>query len=227
MAHAGASCLFFDVNCGHVDFNEVDNPFMSYISGGKQMTMSIWLYGSFGWAKDMNDPQREYTFAGYEERYGGALKLLFSCPWMVEKKPGFENMIYTIDLDSINYFFDDANEYTGQWNHYAFVKDGNSMSVYRNGWPRASLTNANRVIPDVKSFKLGVDSLDGEFVGWMDEFKVFDYALTNGQILTLAGVGQIDIPLDSTGDVSGDQKVNFVDYCYVAKRWLDGPVLWP
>jgi len=70
------------------------------------------------------------------------------------------------------------------------------------------------------------DLHDG-FTGNIDEFKMFNYALSYANVVSLAGVGSVWDEIDSDYDLIDDNKINFLDYTVIGDEWLIGPILWP
>ena len=125
-------------------------------------------------------------------------------------------------------------DFGGRWNHYAFVKEPNQMLIYLNGQVVAdlnSLDNANVSGPLFASpagafyIGVGVDPW-GLWAGRIQDFQVYDYALSDQEVAWLAtdGTGQLLIPLISRANLKNDglpqnQIVNFGDLAVMASEW--------
>jgi len=75
----------------------------------------------------------------------------------------------------------------GGWTHWAFVKDeaAGSMSIYCNGQLAESNSVATHTLAGVrnKPFKIGAETnIDGDFDGRIDDFIVYDRALSGNEI---------------------------------------------
>ena len=62
------------------------------------------------------------------------------------------------------------------------------------------------------------------FSGTMDDVRIYNYALTPGQILTVGGLGSLYMPVTSPSNVSdleavNQKKVNFKDYSVLLDSW--------
>ena len=115
------------------------------------------------------------------------------------------------------------------------------MRIYQNGVIVAEQDdNTGLYMPDVNSadpnnpsyFTIGawrwsISGIGGFWYGLMDEFRLYDRALSQGEIMTLAGVTDVNQPVLSSAEVTGDDTVNFEDYAVVAAEWLEDPLLWP
>jgi hypothetical protein len=128
-----------------------------------------------------------------------------------------------------------------QWVHYAFVKSltGGYMRAYRNGKLFAESTAVSSETPaidGVNSFaSLGAwrwsGGTGGYYDGWIDDFRIYDYALSPAQVLYLAVEGgtatsPMTQGLLTTSDATGDDVVNFKDLAIMAQYWLQD-VVWP
>ena len=76
----------------------------------------------------------------------------------------------------------------GRWEHWAFTYSipGNFMKLYRNGSEIASRNGASRYTPRNANLQIG-GRLDSSFDGLIDEFAVFNVALSENDIRMLMG----------------------------------------
>lgn len=76
----------------------------------------------------------------------------------------------------------------GKWEHWAFTYSipRNFMKIYRNGSEIASTSEAIRYTPRNANLQIG-GRLDSSFDGLIDEFAVFNVALSENDIRTLMG----------------------------------------
>ena len=122
------------------------------------------------------------------------------------------------------------SDWRGVWVHYALVKDGatGTMEIYRNGELVSNMIEgATKPITDIQYFWIGATQLFG-YEGMIDDFRIYNYALTPEQVVSLAGKASITQPiLNWRSDAGGDGKVNFVDFAAMASKWLNGEQLWP
>ena len=136
--------------------------------------------------------------------------------------------------DRLMWDIDGTESYAGQWNHYAFVTDAVSgvMSIYHNGL----LVARNDVAMERLDGNLSGSSLleagfmDDSFVK-LDDLRVYDYALTQSEILYLAAGDGAELtqpvyPVLSVADVDGDGIVNLKDFAVLVKGWMSEH-LWP
>jgi hypothetical protein len=144
------------------------------------------------------------------------------------------------------------DNFGGRWNHWAFVKDSNSMQIYVNGNltarrdsntlsgdPNIGVYGPFCVDSNVTVFRIGTRGGNwGQWSGYMQDFQLYDYALSAGEVAYLAtdGVGHVFLPLVSPANINTDgstspmtdvnQIVNFGDIAIMEKQWHT-QILWP
>jgi hypothetical protein len=67
----------------------------------------------------------------------------------------------------------------------------------------------------------------GYYVGLMDDFRLYNRALSQEEIMDLANVSSLYQPVVSSAEVTDDDTVNFEDYAVTVAEWLEDPLLWP
>jgi len=121
------------------------------------------------------------------------------------------------------------SEWSGRWNHWAFTKDIRSgkMQIFLNGILYDSRTDAHSPISRITSFEIG-SGWYGGYDGLIDDFRIYDYALSQSEIAYVAtnGTGIFDLPLMSPADLNNDGQINFKDFTILATSWLEEQ-LWP
>ncbi|MBN2588705.1 MAG: LamG domain-containing protein [Sedimentisphaerales bacterium] len=120
-------------------------------------------------------------------------------------------------------------EWAGQWNHWAFTKDleTGAMQVFLNGVLINSRTDSSKVISAFDSFTIG-SGWYGDYDGLMDDFRLYNYALSQPEIAYVAtnGTGIFDLPLMTPSDLHPDNIIDFNDLMILANHWL-GNSLYP
>jgi len=129
----------------------------------------------------------------------------------------------------------DKSEWTGRWNHWAFTKDTRigpdgekgRMEIYLNGRLYDSLAGADNPITDITSFEIG-SGWYGHYDGLIDDFQLFDYALSPAEIAWVAtdGTGLFPEPAYSPADLNTDGTIDLLDFAALAAEWLESG-LWP
>jgi len=126
------------------------------------------------------------------------------------------------------------------WHHVAGIRNGTQLLVYvdgaldgtgtvPDGYDLSGTTQHNAYIGAI------TDNRDGSvfkyFVGSIDEVQIYDYALSDTDILSVAGLSEMYFPVTSPANVSDDEPVNsrsinFKDFAVMADEWLK-QLLWP
>ena len=120
-------------------------------------------------------------------------------------------------------------EWSQRWNHWAFTKETltGKMQIFLNGILYDSRIGANSPILGITSFEIG-SGWYGGYDGLIDDFQIYDYILSQPEIVYAAtnGTGIFDLPLLSPIDLNDDNQIDFKDFCILADNWLDKN-LWP
>ncbi len=124
-----------------------------------------------------------------------------------------------------------------KWNHYAFVKDSRRglMRTYRNGLLVAEKKDALLPMDNAGTgparIGAGLAGQGGYYQGKLDDFRVYDYALSHPEILYLAAgpdaaAHQPLKPVLAPVDPCENGRIDFADFALLAQRWLS-EILWP
>ena len=128
-----------------------------------------------------------------------------------------------------------ADAYASRWNHYALVKDAEqgTMKIYHNG---LLVSQNNNVFEQINGTRAGTSNIGssgsfGCYKGKLDDFYVYDYALSQAEIVYLfAGAGsELQQPLQpflSRFDPYRDGNIDFKDLAVLGHVWLQIR-LWP
>ena len=120
----------------------------------------------------------------------------------------------------------------GYWNHYAFVKNSNTglMRIYCNGVVVAERMDSFNSLEPVRNAAFDIGAMiahKNDYIGKMDDFKIYDYALSESEIVGAAsGGGDLYIALKSPGDLYDDGRIDFKDFAIAMDNWLREE-LWP
>jgi len=139
--------------------------------------------------------------------------------------------------DRLTWIQEEPEDYIGQWSHYAFVKDSDDgmMRMYHNGLLVAQNVDATQLMDgaEIGPSVIGsaVDANSGYYEGKLDEFKIYDYALSHAEVLYLAKGGGSELyqplqPVLSPVDPYVDGRISFKDFAVLAEVWLEKQ-LWP
>ena len=135
-------------------------------------------------------------------------------------------------------------DYGGRWNHFAFVKEPSRVTIYCNGnvaaqWEQGELhpfVYGQLFPPPADRFRIAT-RVNGDnwgmWAGKMNDFQVYDYALSAEEFEWLATDGGTFVdPLVSKANIkkdgtTADQIVNFGDLAIMGQQWGVPPILWP
>ena len=137
--------------------------------------------------------------------------------------------------DRLAWIQDKPQDDLGRWSHYAFVKDADDgmMRIYHNGVLVAQNVDAFQPIDGAGAGRSTIGSRpdgSGGYEGKLDEFRVYDYALSHAEVLHLArGGAELHQPLQpalAPADPYEDGMITFRDFAILGEWWLRES-LWP
>jgi hypothetical protein len=213
--------ISFDGYKDSVELTRAGSLFSNITSG---TTIAFWQYGA-------DSPHLTDTLCCSNYEYGNsdpAIAVTLGC-W---RRPGE----YNWDCGQ-PWSFDDRlagnhrykSEWSQRWNHWAFTKDVRSgeMQIFLNGRLHSSRTGSKSPISGITSFEIG-SGFYGGYDGLIDDFHIYDYALSQAEIAHAAtnGTGIFDLPLMLPADLNQDDQINFADFALLADNWLENG-LWP
>jgi len=119
-----------------------------------------------------------------------------------------------------------SSDWEGQWNHYAFTLDTiseNKVKIFHSGQNKEE-GPASLGVAAIQSFHVGAgifaDGTPYEYFGKIDDFRVYDYALSNDEVLYIANDGLILVPPDSPANLCEDYVIDLKDFAHFASQWL-------
>ena len=137
-------------------------------------------------------------------------------------------------------FYDQLREedWSGGWNHYAFVKDVDEgyLRVYHNAGLIAESDSKRPMVSPVDRVWMGVNpdfpAYDPTYwhdiyTGLVDDFKIYNTALSEAEIAYISSGGSDQyVPLESPANLydleqANSKKINFKDYAIFADSWLE------
>jgi len=219
--------LVFDGVATHVN----DIPLAALSTVSDEVTVSFWMYGN---TETGSRTLFDGSKAGlqYDDR---VLMLMITSTAQASIGSDDANSIDGISSGTLQ-----STDMIGRWNHYAVVKDcdANQMAIYVNGelvgnekYPgRRSFGVRDNLIENIDKMVIGTNvRVEDQFSGMIDDFRIYDYAMTQEQVASLAGKTEVFTqPLErllQTGynynpDVVDDGMIDFKDYARVAEMWL-------
>lgn len=147
------------------------------VTANDAVTLSMWIFGG------EEQPADQWTF------YAGPYRQLGShTPWsngnVYFDVAGTEDSACCNDRINVGVPLD---TFAGAWNHYAFVKDGDTTAIWQNG-SKIVEGGDMRPLNEITEFFIGVGP-EGDrrsYNGLIDDFGVWDSALSENEILGLA-----------------------------------------
>lgn len=128
-----------------------------------------------------------------------------------------------------------------RWVHYAFVKSASAgaLRIYRDGTLVVDEPGTGAWSPALDGvdwfFSIGgwrwSGGAGGTLDGLMDDFRLYDYALSESEILSLALAGgtassPLSQPLLTGANIVKDNAVDLEDFAAIAARWME-PAIYP
>lgn len=161
------------------------------------VTISLWTFGS------SDQPANDVVFWGSSSSNGtGTRSLNAHVPWS-DQVIYFDTAGCCDGTQRISKPESDATRWRGEWNHYAFVKNGDEKEIWQNGELFATGTNTADLTP-IRGFFIGGALNNGEwsYGGKIDDFAVWDRALNPVEIASLA-LGASPLALSSITPLVG------------------------
>jgi hypothetical protein len=196
----------------------------------REITISVWVNWDDPNTMSDNSSYRMFACRTWDTNSGDTDRVLaIEASWKRNRR------LTLIDSsESTRYSGLEDSDWSGGWNHYAFVKntDKDYLRIYHNG-ALASEGNGGPAmeVPSLIYIGMGADrppgdprGLHDQYTGWLDDFRFYSYALSHGEVLSLAevsthfGAGDVDIYADET--------INMKDWALFADTWLT-EVHWP
>jgi len=209
-----AGCINFNGNTKVV----VSSASTAFAGVSSAVTVALWVNGN---AAIQPDPAWGMLFQAGKS--GNARLLLVHLPTPNNMGVMFESGSRNVQ----RLFWSDVTEpeWEGQWNHYAFTLDtaAGLARIYCNGEKKAERTGATTGVAGISSFMVGNGFEDGtnyEYFGKIDDFRVYGYALSPEEVLSIY-TGPQQSPADSPANIYLDEIIDFKDYSRLAARWLD------
>jgi hypothetical protein len=197
---------------GDDNWMEMWDPFFDpvFANGGKQITIAMWANPS---ETVLN---KQALFSVLDTDWADNLTVL--CPTVTggdtirfQDQDGAESVEWTFD----------ANEVTNQWHHFAFSKnvDTGDMKIYMDGDLKAT-TNAALAdfVTDISSgiFLGAHQNYNESFTGLLDDFRLYNYALSDAEVTQLYACSSLAYDLDFSCNV------DLIDYAKLAEQWDGG-----
>jgi len=101
------------------------------------------------------------------------------------------------------------------WTHIACTFEAGTAKIYSNGNLIDTKTGIAQTVNDANTPVMmgrtyGHNPRESHLA--VDEVYIYDYALSREEIMYLAGIAEVNLPLDSLYDLNADNTVNFIDF---------------
>jgi len=150
------------------------------------ITLSAWLKIHNYFGKPQTVIQR-ISNSGYEQLYLGIKSLEIT-------KNGLEGTI-EFKVNNSNLSFRDGPVIPGEWFHIAGTLSDSEMKIYINGELRDSLVYSGKIIFENSDVYVGNNyTLSNPFIGWVDDVKINNYALSDSVIAAMIDVDVLPVP---------------------------------
>ena len=170
--------LSFDGNDDYVNVPTAAHP------TGSEVSVAFWSKGEVGLSKN---------YLIYSSSSGRVLSI--HLPWGT----GSGNVVWDVGNQGGSYDRTSktasAAEVAGSWVHWTFTKNATTgfMNIYHNGALWHSEGSKTRTMPATNTFDMlhigGTSNSLWDWEGTLDEFRLYDHALSSGEISALAGSG--------------------------------------
>ena len=208
----GNSCIDFD---GSI---KVVAPQAAFSSINSAVTVSLWLNGDLA-----KQPDQDWGMPFH----GGTPSNDRLLHTHIPTKYG-DVMLESGSYNTQRLFWEGAStaDWEGQWNHYTFTLDSNQgfVRIYCNGEKKAE-GGASLGVGGIQTFTIGCGIFTNgtvyEYFGKIDDFRIYNYALSDDEVLYVANDGQKHTPLDSSANLYVDDVIDLKDFAEFASRWLE------
>jgi hypothetical protein len=171
-------CLNFDETYGFSIPKEV------FSSIDKAITISVWVYG--------NQRQRKHSDVILQAGVGDAGKPYIVSIYTDWLDYGLKFATGIGEPDRLEFNPGTPEDWTGRWNHYAFVKDADAgfQRIYLNGRLVADQTGTTASMAGVGAARIGIapDRFGDQYIGKLDDLRIYNYAFSAEEIQQLCGV---------------------------------------
>jgi hypothetical protein len=215
-------CLNFDETYG------VSIPPAIFGDVNEAVTISVWANGDANQPDHTNvilqagtgvEPDHHFIISIYTDWQDGE----------VEFATGYD------DDDSETWQVDEVSDWAGEWRHYAFVSDTTRdfQGIYYQGrLVSEGTTDSPMAGIGVANIGLATDRVHDEYIGRLDDVRIYDYGLSDAEIAYIASENTGILPMRTLDtnlydeEDPGHRAVNFKDLAVIAGSWLE-KIWWP
>lgn len=192
------TCYLFDGTNDYI--TTIDTAYPEIFSG--DFSLCFWIYSSADGSRDI---------------YFGNYGISGSGNWFNIERDTSNRLRFWWNNGAIDKRFTTFSIISSDdWTHIAFVRKGNSVRVYKNSsfMEEYTTTISNSIPSTAKTFNIGGDyrtSGDLVFGGKMNDFRVYDHALSEKEIHDISKALVLHYPLDDNGYDRSNDMPNSID----------------
>jgi hypothetical protein len=168
-------CLNFDETYGLAVPKEV------FGNIDKAITISVWVNGN----PEQNNASNVILQAGVGDT-GKPYLVTVETKWQDDGRVTF--ITGRDEADEVTYNAE-LEQWAGNWNHYAFVKDADKgrQRIYLNGQVVAEIEGATASMAGVDTARIGIapDRFGDQYIGKLDDLRIYDCAMSSPEIRQL------------------------------------------
>ncbi len=221
-------------DCVHLNTGvEIVVPAAAFATVQNQMTISCWVQADTGEYYEGSQPDNLFFNAATTDQPHWIHSRL---PW-TQSSWAPMGVYFAVADETATWTTEDdpaiqPSDWEGQWHHWAFVYDATDgiHKIYHNGELVESNSGVSLPIngASITDFVIGKGASSQQgYMAKVDEFKLFDKALSHEEILTLADATGSYVPVAYPEfDLLEDDVIDIRDYAELANTWLD-EILWP
>jgi hypothetical protein len=229
----GGGCL--DFNSTEVDadanmFNTLDDEIsfamwinidVNALDGTSGTNFVTYILGSTGSASSATQIGRQY---GDADEVDATFRI------------GFDPLVSPAsDLATHTSLMSVTDDIINGWHHYGFTQNTTTgaVRIYIDGLLVGQNDDRFKPLDDIRDLATVMNigyyfyngGEGGHFNGKIDEFRVYDYELSQAEIVSLAGLQQLTQPLVAESqeidtELKADGSINFLDFAVMADNWL-------
>jgi hypothetical protein len=221
------------INLAGDDYVDLGNP-AGLDFGIVDWSISAWVKTTMTGTGDEN---KGVIYAKGADRAGGVRYGLY-----VNESQGVQGSIDLVTDDDTDKreAVSSASVSDGQWHHIVGQRDGDTTRVYIDGvldgtadlpadYDLSGTSQHNAYIGVVTNFELAAP--EKYLVGSVDDVRIYDYALSQAEILDVMGQNELYFPLTSPANIFDEEpvnskQVNDKDRAILDEEWLQ-QLVWP
>jgi hypothetical protein len=194
------------------------------LDGSQDTSFAAYVLGSTDSVATAIQLGRQYSASGYDKASN-----TFLCGYDPAMSPAYDSATATPITPITDPVF------TG-WHHFGFTKNAvlGTVRIYIDGKLLVEDTGKSKPLDDIRDnaavlnigyYRTPTLGAGGHFNGKIDEFRVYDYELSQAEMIYLAGKTSLIQPLPNEAqaidnELIADDSIDFMDFAGLAENWL-------